>query len=124
LIPEHYQFEDITGAKPIIHAYDFDYGSPLSFMAGSDDLLLKDENRQILDRPMSLLQATVVGLSDPLIFEPVVVESFSSDEKTTLVSGYKHASPPTFPGIMTILEKENASLDQFLVTELSFDHEK
>ena len=55
MIPETYHFEDITGAKPIINAYDFDYGYPLTFMDGSDDLLLKDENRQILDRPMTLL---------------------------------------------------------------------
>ena len=55
MIPEFYQFDDITGAKPIITAYDYDYGTPLTFMAGSDDLLLKDENRQILDRPMTLL---------------------------------------------------------------------
>ena len=45
MIPDETQFTNIASAKPIITAFDFDYSTPLAFLYGSDDLLLKDHDR-------------------------------------------------------------------------------
>jgi len=44
-IPANATFAEQTDSKTILTAFDYDYGMPLAFTQGSDDLLLKDHTR-------------------------------------------------------------------------------
>jgi hypothetical protein len=99
------QFTAQKGARPIITAFDFDYSTPLAFMYNSPSLLLKDHDRHLLSHPLSLLDAVVAGLADPLAYAPHIIESTAAGASvphTALVSGHDHASPPTFAGMRAV----------------------
>ena len=128
-IPETKHFADQTSTQTILTAFDYDNAIPLALMKNSDDLLLKDHTRALLKEPMSILDAVSAAIADPFVFAPHVVTTTNTNqtrEQVGLISGYMHASPPTFVGLGLLLDKtageSEPTVERFLVTEVGFDY--
>lgn len=128
-IPADKTFAEQTSTQTILTAFDYDNAIPLAFTKGSDDLLLKDSTKTLLKEPMSILDAVSAAIADPFVFAPHMVKTTNANqasETTAIISGYMHASPPTFVGLGLLLNKtaglHEPTTERFLVTELGFDY--